>query len=62
MKGYTANVVTLTAGNELSGQIAFYVAGAAQDPSGDVVVAGAGGAAADAGADRGRGLPARRIA
>jgi uncharacterized membrane protein len=47
MKGYSANVVTLTVGDELSGQIASYVAGAAQDPSGDVV-AGEGAVAADA--------------
>ncbi|MEE4236119.1 MAG: DUF1269 domain-containing protein [Anderseniella sp.] len=47
MKGYSANVVTLTVGDELSGQIASYVAGAAQDPSGNIV-AGAGGVAADA--------------
>lgn len=46
MAGYSANVVTLTVGDELSGQIASYVAGAAQDPSGNVV-AGAGGVAAD---------------
>jgi uncharacterized membrane protein len=50
MQGYSANVVTLTVGDELSGQIASYVAGAAQDPSGNVV-AGAGGAAADAQGD-----------
>lgn len=47
MAGYSADVVTLTVGDELSGQIASYVAGAAQDPSGDVV-AGEGGVAADA--------------
>lgn len=47
MQGYSANVVTLTAGSELSGQIAAYVAGEAQDPSGDVV-AGEAGAAASA--------------
>jgi uncharacterized membrane protein len=46
MKGYSANVVTLTVGDELSGQIASYVAGAAEDPSGDVV-AGEGAVAAD---------------
>ena len=44
MAGYSANVVTLTVGDELSGQIASYVAGAASDPAGDVV-AGAGGVA-----------------
>jgi uncharacterized membrane protein len=47
MQGYSANVVTLTVGDELSGQIASYVAGAAQDPSGNVV-AGEAGIAADA--------------
>ena len=50
MKGYNANVVTLTAGDELSGQIASYVAGAATDDQGNVV-AGAGGVAADAEGD-----------
>mgnify|MGYP003702914827 CR=1 FL=1 len=47
MDGYSANVVTLTVGDELSGQIASYVAGAASDPAGDVV-AGEAGAAASA--------------
>jgi len=46
MSGYSANVVTLTIGDELSGQIASYVAGAAMDDQGNVV-AGAGGMAAD---------------
>ena len=50
MKGYNANVVTLTVGDELSGQIASYVAGAASDDQGNVV-AGAGGVAADADGD-----------
>ncbi|MEZ4769496.1 MAG: DUF1269 domain-containing protein [Caldilineales bacterium] len=50
MQGYSADVVTLTVGDELSGQIASYVAGAAQDPEGDVV-AGEGGVAADAEGD-----------
>jgi uncharacterized membrane protein len=50
MKGYSADVVTLTVGDELSGQIASYVAGAAQDPSGNVV-AGEGAVAADAQGD-----------
>lgn len=50
MAGYSADVVTLTVGDELSGQIASYVAGAAQDPSGDVV-AGEGGVAADSAGD-----------
>ena len=46
MQGYSANVVTLTVGDELSGQIAAYVAGEATDDQGNVV-AGAGGVAAD---------------
>ncbi|MCB0001360.1 MAG: DUF1269 domain-containing protein [Anaerolineales bacterium] len=47
LQGYSADVVTLTVGDELSGQIASYVAGGAQDPEGNVV-AGEGGVAADA--------------
>jgi len=47
MSGYSANVVTLTVGDELSGQIASYIAGAATDDQGNVI-AGAGGVAADA--------------
>jgi uncharacterized membrane protein len=50
MQGYSADVVTMTVGDELSGQIASYVAGAAQDPSGNVV-AGEGGVAADSQGD-----------
>jgi uncharacterized membrane protein len=50
LKGYNANVVTLTVGDELSGQIASYVAGEATDDQGNVV-AGAGGVAADAAGD-----------
>jgi uncharacterized membrane protein len=50
LKGYNANVVTLTVGDELSGQIASYGAGAATDDQGNVV-AGAGGVAADAAGD-----------
>jgi hypothetical protein len=50
MSGYNANVVTLTVGDDLSGQIASYTEGAATDASGDVVAA-AGGAAADAAGD-----------
>lgn len=46
MAGYSANVVTLTVGDELSGQIASYVAGAATDDQGNVI-AGEGGIAAD---------------
>jgi uncharacterized membrane protein len=47
MSGYNANVVTLTVGSELSGQIATYTEGSLSDAAGDVVTA-AGGAAADA--------------
>ena len=50
MSGYNANVVTLTVGDELSGQIASYTEGAATDAAGDVVAA-AGGVAADAAGD-----------
>ena len=39
MKGYNANVVTLTVGDELSGQIAQYAAGQAIDDQGNVVAA-----------------------
>lgn len=46
LSGYSANVVTLTVGDDLSGQIASYVAGAVTDDQGNVV-AGAGGVAAD---------------
>ena len=45
MAGYSANVITLTVGDELSGQIASYVAGVASDPAGDVVAGEAGVAA-----------------
>ena len=45
MAGYSANVITLTVGDELSGQIAAYAAGAASDPAGDVVAGEAGAAA-----------------
>lgn len=47
MAGYNANVVTLTIGSELSGQIASYTEGAVSDPEGDVL-AGARLVAADA--------------
>jgi uncharacterized membrane protein len=47
MQGYSANVVTLTVGDELSGEIASYVAGDVADAAGDEV-AGAGGVAAAA--------------
>ncbi|UCC50849.1 MAG: DUF1269 domain-containing protein [Anaerolineaceae bacterium] len=50
MSGYNANVVTLTVGDELSGQIASYVAGEATDDQGNVI-AGAGGVAADSEGD-----------
>ena len=50
MEGYNANVVTLTVGDDLSGQIASYVAGEATDDQGNVV-AGAGGVAADSSGD-----------
>jgi len=45
LKGYNANVVTLTVGDELSGQIAAAVAGEATDDQGNAV-AGAAGVAA----------------
>ena len=50
MSGYNANVVTLTVGSELSGQIASYTAGEATDDQGNVV-AGEGAVAADAEGD-----------
>ena len=50
MSGYNANVVTLTVGSELSGQIATYTEGSVSDAAGDVVAA-AGGTAADASGD-----------
>ena len=50
MSGYNANVVTLTVGDELSGQIAQYTAGEATDAAGDVV-AGESAVAADAAGD-----------
>jgi uncharacterized membrane protein len=50
MAGYNANVVTLTVGSELSGQIASYTEGAVSDPEGNVV-AGASFVAADAEGD-----------
>jgi hypothetical protein len=50
MSGYTANVVTLTLDNELSGEIARFVAGAVSDDEGNVI-AGIGGVAADAEGD-----------
>ena len=50
MAGYNANVVTLTVGSELSGQIATYTEGVVSDPEGDVV-AGSSFVAADADGD-----------
>jgi hypothetical protein len=47
MKGYNANVVTLTVGDELSGQIAAAVAGEAHDDEGNVVAGAAGAEAGD---------------
>jgi uncharacterized membrane protein len=44
--GYNAQVVTLTVGDELSGEIAQFAAGAVADDEGNVI-AGVGGAAAD---------------
>ena len=43
MSGYNAQVVTLTVGDELSGEIAQFAAGAVADDEGNVI-AGAGGA------------------
>jgi hypothetical protein len=39
LSGYNANVITLTVGDELSGQIASYVAGGATDDQGAVSLA-----------------------
>jgi uncharacterized membrane protein len=50
MSGYNANVVTLTVGDELSGQIAQYQEGAVADDAGDVV-AGESAVAADSEGD-----------
>ena len=50
MSGYNAQVVTLTMGDELSGEIAQFAAGAATDDEGNVI-AGVGGVAADAEGD-----------
>ena len=49
MDGYNANVVTLTVGDEMSGQIASYVAGEAHDDQGDAVAGEALVAADDEG-------------
>jgi uncharacterized membrane protein len=50
MEGYSANVVTLTVGDELSGEIASFVAGEATDGAGNTV-AGEAAIAADAEGD-----------
>ncbi len=50
MQGYNANVVTLTVGDELSGEIASYAEGDATDAQGNVV-AGEGAVAADSAGD-----------
>jgi uncharacterized membrane protein len=50
LSGYNANVVTLTVGDELSGEIAKYTAGAVTDDAGNVV-AGESVVAADAEGD-----------
>lgn len=47
MEGYNANLITLTVGDEMSGQIASYMAGEAYDDQGNVI-AGEGIVAADA--------------
>ena len=49
LKGYNANVVTLTVGDDLSGEIQSYVAGQATDAAGDEVDVAAGAAADSAG-------------
>ncbi len=49
MSGYNANVVTLTVGDDLSGEIQSYVAGQATDAAGDEVDVAAGVAADSAG-------------
>ena len=46
LDSYNANVVTLTVGSELSGEIAQYSAGAVTDDAGNVVAAGESGAVA----------------
>ena len=50
MEGYNANVITLTVGDDVSGQIASYIAGEAYDDQGNVI-AGEGLVAADAEGD-----------
>jgi len=47
ISGYRANVVTLTVGTELSGEVARFVIGAVADEEGNVITR-AGGVAADA--------------
>lgn len=50
LQGYDANVVTLTVGDDMSGEIASYVAGEATDDQGNVI-AGEAAIAADADGD-----------
>jgi len=50
MSGYNANVVTLTVGDDLSGEIAQYTAGQVTDDAGNVV-AGESAVAADSAGD-----------
>ncbi len=51
VQGYDANVVTLTIGDELSGEIANYSEGFVTDADGNVVAAADAGEAADADGD-----------
>jgi uncharacterized membrane protein len=51
VQGYDANVVTLTIGDELSGEIANYSEGYVTDADGNVMAAGEAGEAADADGD-----------
>ena len=51
VQGYDANVVTLTVGDELSGEIANYSEGLVTDADGNVVAAADAGVAADAAGD-----------
>ena len=51
VQGYDANVVTLTIGDELSGEIANYSEGLVTDADGNVVAAADAGVAADAAGD-----------
>lgn len=51
VQGYDTNVVTLTIGDELSGEIAQYSEGLVTDDAGNVVAAGAAGVAVDSEGD-----------